>query len=323
MKKTTLPTIGDFKKQAKELKKQKNIQTYGEALEALSRKYGYRNWSTIKSLLKEDEKPLISTTVYTTLFLREVWIQDAPFLEISGSKEDQENSILFILKEEYGKEFETFEEAWIFYLEDLKYSEEWIFIKNETVIVKNEAKPKAIFSNYYGEKVSVYESKYYEITISDALQKQEYSEYYLHEHEVEKRDDEISELDTSDWSKIFKENVLSTYSHMYKKNKTSLYEIILKEGRRSSGELKGNGSHMVTIPSSTKEVPEVLIQALCAEADFGDIFQYKIEIFDVNSKKVEFILEDLLGGKVDYSKANFISHTEWWGKSSHLAKGSN
>jgi len=322
VKKTTLPTIGDFKKQAKELKKQKNIQTYGEALDALAVKYGYRNWQVIKSVLNEDAH-LFSTKVYTIIYLREVWLQATPFLEILGSKQEQQNNILLVLREEYHRDFKTFEEAWIFYLEDLKYSEEWILIKNETVLVKKESTPGAIYSTYYDEKVIIEGEEYYELEITDNLQSQEHKEYYRYKQEVIDRDLEIEELNTYDWRKVFNGKVRSTYSHLYNKSKVSLYEIVLSEGRNDSGDLKGNGSHLVTIPWNTKEVPEVLIQALCAEADFGDIFQYKIEIFDINSNKIEFILEDILGGKVDYSKAEFLTHKEWWGKKSHLARDSS
>lgn len=57
MKKTTLPSIEKFKEKAKQLKKEENIKTLGEALNILAKRYGYKNWFAIKPVLP---KPLFA-----------------------------------------------------------------------------------------------------------------------------------------------------------------------------------------------------------------------------------------------------------------------
>jgi len=54
MKNTTLPSIEDFKKEAKQLReKDETIKGHMNSLHILARKYGYKNWNTIRpELLK-------------------------------------------------------------------------------------------------------------------------------------------------------------------------------------------------------------------------------------------------------------------------------
>lgn len=51
MKHTTLPTLQEFKQEAKSLKKNKSIKTLGEALNTLAKDYGFKNWNIIKTKL--------------------------------------------------------------------------------------------------------------------------------------------------------------------------------------------------------------------------------------------------------------------------------
>ena len=49
-----LPSIEEFKQQAKELKKSQNFEKLGHAQNALAKKYGYKDYRAIKSVLKSD-----------------------------------------------------------------------------------------------------------------------------------------------------------------------------------------------------------------------------------------------------------------------------
>ena len=49
-----LPSIEEFKQQAKELKKSQNIEKLGHAQNALAKEYGYKDYRAIKSTLKSD-----------------------------------------------------------------------------------------------------------------------------------------------------------------------------------------------------------------------------------------------------------------------------
>jgi len=56
----TLPSIMSFKQEAKELKKKENLSSHVTALNALAKKYGYKNFNTIKPYLqKEDNLPIL------------------------------------------------------------------------------------------------------------------------------------------------------------------------------------------------------------------------------------------------------------------------
>lgn len=50
-----LPSIEEFKQQAKELKKSQNIDKLGHAQNALAKDYGYKDYRAIKSVLKSDD----------------------------------------------------------------------------------------------------------------------------------------------------------------------------------------------------------------------------------------------------------------------------
>ena len=50
-----LPSIEEFKQQAKELKKSQNIEKLGHAQNALAKDYGYKDYRAIKSVLKSDD----------------------------------------------------------------------------------------------------------------------------------------------------------------------------------------------------------------------------------------------------------------------------
>ncbi|OCL89600.1 hypothetical protein N3114_12545 (plasmid) [Aliarcobacter butzleri] len=50
-----LPSIYEFKQQAKELKKSQNFEKLGHAQNALAKAYGYKDYRSIKSVLKTDD----------------------------------------------------------------------------------------------------------------------------------------------------------------------------------------------------------------------------------------------------------------------------
>lgn len=50
-----LPSLEEFKLQAKELKKSENFEKLGHAQNALAKKYGYKDYRAIKSVLKSDD----------------------------------------------------------------------------------------------------------------------------------------------------------------------------------------------------------------------------------------------------------------------------
>lgn len=50
-----LPSIEEFKLQAKELKKSQNFEKLGHAQNALAKQYGYKDYRAIKSILKNDD----------------------------------------------------------------------------------------------------------------------------------------------------------------------------------------------------------------------------------------------------------------------------
>ena len=50
-----LPSLEEFKLQAKELKKSENYEKLGHAQNALAKKYGYKDYRAIKSVLKSDD----------------------------------------------------------------------------------------------------------------------------------------------------------------------------------------------------------------------------------------------------------------------------
>lgn len=50
-----LPSIEEFKQQAKELKKSQNFEKLGHAQNALAKQYGYKDYRAIKSVLKSDD----------------------------------------------------------------------------------------------------------------------------------------------------------------------------------------------------------------------------------------------------------------------------
>ena len=50
-----LPSIEEFKQQAKELKKSQNFEKLGHAQNTLAKQYGYRDYRAIKSVLKSDD----------------------------------------------------------------------------------------------------------------------------------------------------------------------------------------------------------------------------------------------------------------------------
>jgi len=50
-----LPSIEEFKQQAKELKKSQNLEKLGYAQNALAKHYGYKDYRAIKSVLKSDD----------------------------------------------------------------------------------------------------------------------------------------------------------------------------------------------------------------------------------------------------------------------------
>ena len=50
-----LPSIEEFKQQAKELKKSQNFEKLGHAQNALAKDYGYKDYRAIKSVLKSDD----------------------------------------------------------------------------------------------------------------------------------------------------------------------------------------------------------------------------------------------------------------------------
>lgn len=50
-----LPSIEEFKQQAKELKKSQNFEKLGHAQNALAKEYGYKDYRAIKSVLKSDD----------------------------------------------------------------------------------------------------------------------------------------------------------------------------------------------------------------------------------------------------------------------------
>lgn len=54
MNNTNLPSIEEFKQQAKELKASQNFEKLGHAQNALAKQYGYKNYRAIKSVLKND-----------------------------------------------------------------------------------------------------------------------------------------------------------------------------------------------------------------------------------------------------------------------------
>ena len=49
-----LPSIEEFKQQARELKKSQNFEKLGHAQNALAKEYGYKDYRAIKSTLKSD-----------------------------------------------------------------------------------------------------------------------------------------------------------------------------------------------------------------------------------------------------------------------------
>ena len=49
-----LPSIEEFKQQAKELKKSQNFEKLGHAQNTLAQKYGYKDYRAIKLVLKSD-----------------------------------------------------------------------------------------------------------------------------------------------------------------------------------------------------------------------------------------------------------------------------
>ena len=50
-----LPSIEEFKQQAKELKKSQNLEKLGHAQNALAKQYGYKDYRAIKSVLKSED----------------------------------------------------------------------------------------------------------------------------------------------------------------------------------------------------------------------------------------------------------------------------
>ena len=59
-----LPSLEEFKLQAKELKKSENYEKLGHAQNALAKKYGYKDYRAIKSVLKSDD---VQNNDFTTL----------------------------------------------------------------------------------------------------------------------------------------------------------------------------------------------------------------------------------------------------------------
>ena len=68
MSKTTLPSLEEFKQQAKDLKKSNTeIKNYSEALEVLAKEYGYRNWNTLQPILESKHDNIIKENAIIVL----------------------------------------------------------------------------------------------------------------------------------------------------------------------------------------------------------------------------------------------------------------
>ena len=68
MSKTTLPSLEEFKQQAKDLKKSNTeIKNYSEALEVLAKKYGYRNWNTLQPILESEHNNTVEENAIIVL----------------------------------------------------------------------------------------------------------------------------------------------------------------------------------------------------------------------------------------------------------------
>lgn len=64
---TTLPSVKEFKNEARELRsKDKTIKNHTTALNRLAKKYGYKNWDTIKPLLPEKEEEIFHIEAFGT-----------------------------------------------------------------------------------------------------------------------------------------------------------------------------------------------------------------------------------------------------------------
>jgi len=82
----TLPSIMSFKKEAKELREKENLSSHVTALNTLAKKYGYKNFNTIKPYLqKEDNSSILDCKELKEKIL-------------SFDKEDRKNGIMLIRK---------------------------------------------------------------------------------------------------------------------------------------------------------------------------------------------------------------------------------
>lgn len=218
MQNTTLPSIQEFKKQAKELKKKdKNIKSLGHALNIMAQKFGHKNWNTIKDYLV-DKEPLVFTTVYINIYTRQddelypskMFRNDGkPTIEVYGSEEEANEDIIFYINEVRGTNFSNFDDAWEAYEAD---GEDWISRSMVSgLIVQPEGRPDPIFAELESNQVDKNGKKAYVVSIQEDSDNLPEREYYYELNEAVTRVKEINELATTDWALIKKPNVMATY----------------------------------------------------------------------------------------------------------------
>ncbi len=219
MQNTTLPSIQEFKKQAKALKKKdKNIKSLGHALNIMAQKFGHKNWNTIKDNL-EDKEPLVFTTVHINIYTRQddelypskMFRSDGkPTIEVFGSKEEADEGILFYINEVRGTNFSNLDDAWEAYEAD---GEDWISRSMVSgLTVQPEGRPDPILAELEREQVDKNGKNAYVVSIQEDSDNLPEFEYYHELNEAKSRIKEINELATTDWSLIKKPDVMSTYN---------------------------------------------------------------------------------------------------------------
>lgn len=304
MQNSTLPTIGTFKKEAKKLKKENGIKSFGEALSILAKKYGYKNWFTIKPKLPQDREPLILTTIYMTIYKKDTLMSESPYVEICGSREEQEDKILLMINNEYKKSFESFEEAWIFHLKrTLRGEEDWIETDNKEYAVRPHGNPDPIYPEW-GEVWEEDGKKYHMVIIQDALQSEYYGEYYETSREAEERAREIEDLNTAEWGLIKRKGIKSQYSHEFNVSPTTVIKAFIRpDSTENGGYLTGeeilsktlfegrdlgfyaiapNSRWYIFLPQDTKDINKSAMYALGEKFDPGELDNFQIELYDVH-----------------------------------------
>ena len=232
MKNDTLPTIDEFKRRARKFKREHRISTFGEALNALAVKYGYKNWFTIKPALRTNAEPLVLTYIYIVTYTKDTIVSSAPYTDVYGSREEMEGDILWIIREEYGAicpKFGSFEEAWAFYLKMVFEGRDksWIKTEKKEISVRPHGRPNPIYS-MYGDVFQEKNGKnVYSVSLEDDLRSQYYEEYYDTMEEAEARDREIEAMETSEWDDVLKSNVNSNYEYRYGKSPVTVLTALV------------------------------------------------------------------------------------------------